>query len=145
MNSFGKRLVMTTFGESHGKAIGCVLDGVPAGLVIDEAFIQSELDRRRPGKSKFTTARKELDEVQILSGVFEGKTILAVPKEQRIYLMPQVVAMAYRQQVTVAIAGDVNGQKRAGRVTRNHNGILEVEASLSTSVDVGRKLTGKLC
>ncbi|BCD59475.1 MULTISPECIES: chorismate synthase [unclassified Nitratiruptor] len=74
MNSFGKRLIMTTFGESHGKAIGCVLDGVPAGLEIDETFIQNELDRRRPGKSKFATARKELDEVQILSGVFEGKS-----------------------------------------------------------------------
>jgi len=71
-NSFGKRFVMTTFGESHGKALGCVVDGVPAGLKIDEAFIQSELDRRKPGKSKFETARKEDDKVEILSGVFEG-------------------------------------------------------------------------
>ncbi|BDY13066.1 chorismate synthase [Hydrogenimonas cancrithermarum] len=65
---------MTTFGESHGKAIGCVLDGVPAGLEIDEAFIQSELDRRRPGKNAYATARKEPDSVEILSGVFEGKS-----------------------------------------------------------------------
>jgi len=65
---------MTTFGESHGKAIGCVLDGVPAGLEIDERFIQSELDRRRPGKNVYATARKEPDSVEILSGVFEGKT-----------------------------------------------------------------------
>ena len=72
-NSFGKRLVMTTFGESHGPAIGCVLDGVPAGLEIDEAFIQAELDRRRPGKNAYATARKEADKVEILSGVFEGK------------------------------------------------------------------------
>ncbi len=63
---------MTTFGESHGRALGCVVDGVPAGLKIDEAFIQSELDRRKPGKSKFETARKEEDRVEILSGVFEG-------------------------------------------------------------------------
>ncbi|MBD3810347.1 MAG: chorismate synthase [Sulfuricurvum sp.] len=63
---------MTTFGESHGKAIGCVLDGVPAGLAIDEAFIQSELDRRKPGQNEFATARKEADQVEILSGVFEG-------------------------------------------------------------------------
>ncbi len=73
MNSFGIKFRFTTFGESHGKAIGCVVDGVPAGLVIDEEFIQSELDRRRPGKSKFATARKESDTVEILSGVFEGK------------------------------------------------------------------------
>ncbi len=72
MNRFGKRFGFTTFGESHGKALGCVVDGVPAGLFIDEAFIQSELDRRKPGKSKFETARKEDDKVEILSGVFEG-------------------------------------------------------------------------
>jgi len=74
VNSFGQKLRYTTFGESHGKAIGCVLDGVPAGLEIDEAFIQSELDRRKPGKSEFETARKEADKVEILSGVFEGKS-----------------------------------------------------------------------
>jgi len=74
MNSFGKRLVLTTFGESHGRAIGCILDGVPAGLEIDEEFIQSELDRRKPGKNELTTARKEADRVEILSGVFEGKS-----------------------------------------------------------------------
>jgi chorismate synthase len=73
VNSFGQRLRFSTFGESHGVAIGCVLDGVPAGLEIDEAFIQSELDRRKPGKSEFETARKEEDKVEILSGVFEGK------------------------------------------------------------------------
>ncbi len=74
MNRFGERFTMTTFGESHGKAIGCVLDGVPAGLTIDEAYIQSELDRRRPGQNEFATARKEADKVEILSGVFEGKS-----------------------------------------------------------------------
>ena len=74
MNSFGQKLRFSTFGESHGVAIGCLLDGVPAGLEIDEAFIQSELDRRKPGKSEFETARKEDDKVEILSGVFEGKS-----------------------------------------------------------------------
>ena len=74
MNGFGQKLRMSTFGESHGRAIGCVLEGVPAGLFIDEAFIQSELDRRKPGKSEFETARKEEDRVEILSGVFEGKS-----------------------------------------------------------------------
>jgi chorismate synthase len=73
MNSFGEKLRMSTFGESHGRALGCILDGVPAGLVIDESYIQSELDRRKPGKSEFETARKEADKVEILSGVFEGK------------------------------------------------------------------------
>jgi chorismate synthase len=74
MNSFGKIFKFTTFGESHGKAIGCIVDGVPAGLDIDEEFIQSELDRRKPGKTQFETARKEADSVEILSGVFESKS-----------------------------------------------------------------------
>jgi len=72
MNTFGKKLTLTTFGESHGKALGCILDGVPAGLKIDEEFIQSELDRRKPGKSKLETGRKEDDKFEILSGTFEG-------------------------------------------------------------------------
>ena len=72
MNSFGRRLILTTFGESHGKAIGCILDGVPAGLKIDQEYIQEELDRRRPGKSPLETGRKEPDKVELLSGVFEG-------------------------------------------------------------------------
>ena len=74
MNSFGLRLKFSTFGESHGTALGCVLDGVPAGLDIDEEYIQNELDRRKPGKSEFETSRKEADRVEILSGVFEGKS-----------------------------------------------------------------------
>jgi chorismate synthase len=74
MNSFGKIFKFTTFGESHGKAIGVVVDGVPAGLEIDEEFIQQEMDRRKPGKNKFATSRKEADKIEILSGVFEGKT-----------------------------------------------------------------------
>jgi chorismate synthase len=71
-NTFGKQFSFTTFGESHGKALGCIVDGVPAGLMIDEDFLQSELDRRKPGKTKFETARSEGDKVEILSGVFEG-------------------------------------------------------------------------
>jgi len=74
VNSFGQKLRFSTFGESHGVAIGCLLDGVPAGLYIDEAYIQSELDRRKPGKTEFETARKEEDKVEILSGIFEGKS-----------------------------------------------------------------------
>ncbi len=74
MNSFGERFIFTTFGESHGKAIGCVVDGVPAGIYIDEEYIQAQLDRRKPGQNEFATSRKEGDKVEILSGVFEGKS-----------------------------------------------------------------------
>lgn len=73
-NSFGSLFKITTFGESHGKAIGVTIDGCPAGIDIDEDFIQSELDRRKPGQSKITTQRKEPDSAEILSGVFEGKS-----------------------------------------------------------------------
>ncbi|MFT5674424.1 MAG: chorismate synthase [Paraglaciecola sp.] len=73
-NTFGKLFTVSTFGESHGIAIGGVIDGCPPGLELCEADLQGDLDRRKPGTSKFTTARREEDEVQILSGVFEGKT-----------------------------------------------------------------------
>jgi chorismate synthase len=73
-NSFGKLFVVTTFGESHGPAIGCVLDGCPPGLELSEADLQVDLDRRKPGQSRHTTQRRESDRVQILSGVFEGRT-----------------------------------------------------------------------
>lgn len=72
MNSYGTLFRISTFGESHGPAIGVIIDGCPAGVVMDEAFIQSELDRRKPGQSKITTQRKEDDSFKILSGVFEG-------------------------------------------------------------------------
>ena len=74
MNSFGTLFRLTTFGESHGAAIGGVIDGMPAGIEVDTAFIQSELARRKPGQSALTTGRKEADEVELLSGIFEGKT-----------------------------------------------------------------------
>ncbi len=73
-NSFGQLFKISTFGESHGAAIGVILDGCPSNLPIDLAFIQQELDRRKPGQSKITTQRKESDTFQILSGIFEGKT-----------------------------------------------------------------------
>jgi len=73
-NTFGKIFTLTTFGESHGTALGCILDGCPPGLEISESDIQKELDKRKPGSSKYTTQRKEEDKVEILSGVFEGKT-----------------------------------------------------------------------
>ena len=73
-NTFGHIFTLTTFGESHGAGIGGVVDGMPAGITIDMGLVQSELDRRRPGQSSITTARKEGDEVELLSGVFEGKS-----------------------------------------------------------------------
>lgn len=74
MNTFGQIFRLTTFGESHGPGIGGVIDGMPAGVEVDMDFLQGELDRRRPGQSELTTARKEGDRVELLSGVFEGKT-----------------------------------------------------------------------
>ncbi len=87
-NSFGKAFKITTYGESHGVAIGVIIDGCPAGLAIDIEFIQAELDKRRPGQSKITTQRKESDTVQILSGIFEGKSTgtpisLLIPNEDQ--------------------------------------------------------------
>lgn len=73
-NSFGKLFTVTTFGESHGLALGCIVDGCPPGLALSEEDIQLDLDRRKPGQSRYTTQRREADQVKILSGVFEGKT-----------------------------------------------------------------------
>jgi chorismate synthase len=73
-NSFGKLFTVTSFGESHGPALGCIIDGCPPGLELSEADMQRDLDRRKPGTSRHTTQRREADEVRILSGVFEGKT-----------------------------------------------------------------------
>lgn len=73
-NSIGKLFTVTTFGESHGLALGCIVDGCPPGIELDEADLQAELDRRKPGTSRHTTQRREPDQVRILSGVFEGKT-----------------------------------------------------------------------
>lgn len=73
-NSFGKLFVVTTFGESHGPALGCIVDGCPPGMELSEADIQPDLDRRKPGQSRHVSQRREEDQVQILSGVFEGKT-----------------------------------------------------------------------
>jgi chorismate synthase len=87
-NSFGQLFRITTFGESHGPAIGVIIDGCPSNLEIDPDFIQAELDKRKPGQSKITTQRKENDTVEILSGVFEGKTTgtpltLLIPNEDQ--------------------------------------------------------------
>lgn len=73
-NSFGKNFVVTTFGESHGLALGAIVDGCPPGIALSEADLQADLDLRKPGTSKFTTQRREPDQVKILSGVFEGRT-----------------------------------------------------------------------
>src|ERR1700755_1436825 len=87
-NSFGQLFRITTFGESHGEAIGVIIDGCPAQLEVDMDYIQAELDKRRPGQSKITTQRKESDTVKILSGVFEGRTtgtplMMLIPNEDQ--------------------------------------------------------------
>ena len=90
-NTFGRSFCVTSFGESHGSAIGCVVDGCPPGLELSEADLQPDLDRRKPGTSKYVTQRKEDDAVRILSGVFEGRTtgtpiaLLIENKDQRSY------------------------------------------------------------
>lgn len=73
-NTFGKSFTVTTFGESHGRALGAIIDGCPPGIELSEADLQQDLDRRKPGTSRYTTQRREADEVKILSGVFEGRT-----------------------------------------------------------------------
>lgn len=73
-NTIGQLFRVTTFGESHGLALGCIVDGVPPGIPLTEADLQHDLDRRRPGTSRYTTQRREPDQVKILSGVFEGVT-----------------------------------------------------------------------
>ncbi|MEL0307612.1 MAG: chorismate synthase, partial [Halieaceae bacterium] len=73
-NTFGKLFTVTTFGESHGPALGCVIDGCPPGMALQAADLQRDMNRRKPGQSRYTTQRKEDDAVQILSGVFEGVT-----------------------------------------------------------------------
>ena len=88
-NTFGKMFRFTTWGESHGPAIGCIVDGCPPNVEIKESDIQKDLNRRKPGQSKYTTQRKEDDKVQILSGVFEGKstgtpiTLIIYNKDQK--------------------------------------------------------------
>jgi chorismate synthase len=73
-NTFGKSFTVTTFGESHGLALGAIVDGCPPGIPLTEEDLQADLDRRKPGTSRYTTQRREPDQVKILSGVFEGKT-----------------------------------------------------------------------
>ena len=87
-NTYGTQFRITTFGESHGRSLGVIIDGCPAGLPIDEAFIQQELDRRKPGQSKITTQRRESDSFQIQSGVFEGRAtgtplMILIPNEDQ--------------------------------------------------------------
>ena len=72
-NTFGQLFTVTTFGESHGAGLGCIIDGCPPGLALTESDIQADLDRRKPGTSRHVTQRREADQVEILSGVFEGK------------------------------------------------------------------------
>jgi len=73
-NTFGKLFSVTTFGESHGDAIGCIVDGCPPNICLSESDIQPDLNRRKPGQSHYTTQRKEDDEIRILSGIFDGRT-----------------------------------------------------------------------
>jgi chorismate synthase len=101
-NTYGRKFSITTFGESHGRAIGVTIDGCPAGLDIDEDFIQHELDRRKPGQSKITTQRKEGDKAEILSGVFDGKST-GTPIAMVIYNQDQKVKTTTISQISFAL------------------------------------------
>ena len=95
MNSFGHLFRVTTWGESHGPALGATVDGCPPGVPIDEAMIQHWLDKRKPGQNKFTTQRREPDAVRIMSGVFEGQTT-GTPIHLMIENMPSPYAWLVR-------------------------------------------------
>ena len=93
-NTFGHLFRVTTFGESHGPALGCVVDGCPPGIALTEADIQGDLDRRRPGQSKFVSQRKEPDQVRILSGVFKDERMKAQVRSHPVDHSPIVTAPA---------------------------------------------------
>lgn len=149
-NTFGNIFKITTFGESHGEAVGVVVDGVSAGLPLDEEDIQGELDRRRPGKGEVETSREEKDEVRILSGVFEGKT-LGTPiqmlvenvdvesksyEERKDKPRPGHADLAYRQKyghVDYRGGGRSSGRETVGRVAA---GAIAKKLLESKGVDV---------
>ena len=120
-STFGKKFTVTTWGESHGKALGAVVDGVPAGLFLTETDIQAYLDRRKPGQSRYTTARNEGDEVEILSGVFEGQTtgtpisMIVRNKDQRSHDYGNI-ANTYRPLILALTANMVSGTTEAADV-----------------------------
>ncbi len=119
-STIGKLFQVTTFGESHGEMIGVVIDGCPAGLDLDEAFVQAQLDRRRPGQSRITTQRKESDRVRFVAGVFEGKTTGAplaalIPNEDQRSKDYDHIAQSYRPS-----HADFTYEKKFGH--RDHRG-----------------------
>ena len=100
MNTFGRLLRLTTFGESHGIAIGGILDGFPSGLTIDLALVQEALERRRPGHSALTSPRREPDELRVLSGIYEGRTTGAP------------IAFVIENQDTRGVGGELQPERR---------------------------------
>lgn len=110
-STFGNLFKVTTWGESHGKGIGVVIDGCPAGLPLCEEDIQTYLDRRKPGQSRFTTMRKEADRVKILSGVFEGKTtgtpislMVKIPTSVLMITVKSPIIIARDMQIVITIS-----------------------------------------
>ena len=107
-NTLGKLFSVTTFGESHGTTLGCIIDGCPPGLELSSSDLQHDLNRRKPGQSRYTTQRKEDDEVEILSGVFEGVTtgtpigLMVRNHDQLTLTMPMTASMA---SAITAVAG----------------------------------------
>ena len=110
-NTIGQLFRVTTFGESHGLALGCIVDGVPPGIPLTEADLQHDLDRRRPGTSRYTTQRREPDQVKILSGVFEG--VMRITPTSRNMACAIIAAAVVRLRVKPRCAW------RPGRLPKN--------------------------
>src|SRR2546429_7635298 len=125
-NTIGRLFAVTSFGESHGPAIGCVVDGCPPGLALDEADIQRDLDRRRPGTSRHVSQRRDPDTVEILSGVFEGRTT-GTPIALSIRNQDQR-SKDYAKMAATCRAGDADYTYWQKYVIRDYRGVVRLSA-----------------
>lgn len=148
-STYGKIFKISTFGESHGKAIGVIIDGCPAGINFDEAFIQHELDRRKPGQSRITTQRKESDQFQVLSGVFEGKTTgtpiaLVIPNEDQRSKDYSHIATQFRPShadYTYTAKYGVRDYRGGGRSSARETAARVAAGALAKSLLANQKIT----
>ena len=136
-NTFGKLFTITTFGESHGPALGCIIDGCPPGLSLAPSDLQGDLNRRKPGQSRYTTQRKEDDEVQILSGVFEGKTT-GTPIGLLVHNQDQKSSPYSRFSASVNL-----GSSSFFRESQNQFNVAQTQTNtFSSSVNYSKKFVG---
>src|SRR5437868_7817643 len=148
-NSFGQLFRITTFGESHGEAIGVIIDGCSAQLNVDLEYIQSELDKRKPGQSKITTQRKESDTVKVLSGVFEGKTTgtpiaMLIPNEDqrsKDYSHNQDVFRPSHADFTYEAKYGIRDHRGGGRSSARETAARVMAGALAQSVLMRNKIS----